>query len=102
MQPDWDYVKKTTLWQYEPPIKKLQIIRAYPVLWQAYNHDMAQAAAFARSLFPDANIEEGDYPAGVIDTLERLQGAGVNDWQDLLCVVHRRPPVARSPATWPR
>ena len=53
MQPNWDYVKKTTLWHYEDLIKKLKAVAAYPVIWHAYNHDMTQADTFARRLFPD-------------------------------------------------
>jgi hypothetical protein len=47
MQPNWDYVKQTTLWRYEDLIKKLNILMAYPIIWQAYNHNMKQASVFA-------------------------------------------------------
>ena len=30
MHPDWDYVKKSTLWQYEDLVKKLNIIEPTP------------------------------------------------------------------------
>jgi hypothetical protein len=90
MQPDWDYVKKTTLWHYEELIKKLSILIAYPVLWQAYNHDMNRAAIFARRLFPDKNIEAGEYPAQVLSTIERLKSAGISDWGNLLSKVGTR------------
>ena len=84
MQPDWDYVKKTTLWHYEDLLKKLNFVTIYPVIWQAYNHDMAQAAAYARRLFPGRNIAGGEYPAQIIETIGRLANAGVSSWGDLL------------------
>ena len=84
MQPDWDYVKKTTLWHYEDLLKKLNYVTAYPVIWRAYNHDMAQAAAYARRLFPDNNIADGEYPVLIIDTIGRLADAGISNWGDML------------------
>lgn len=90
MQPNWDYVKKTTLWHYEELIKKLNAIRAYPIIWQAYNHDMTHAAFFCRSLFPDKNIEAGEYPAQILGTIEYLKSAGILDWGSLLLMVATR------------
>lgn len=90
MQPNWDYVKKTTLWHYENLIKKLIVVMAYPVIWQAYNHDMTQAAAFTHRLFPDKNIEAGEFPAAVICMFERLEAAGIKDWGNLLAKVTTR------------
>lgn len=90
MQPDWDYVKKTTLWHYEDLIKKLKVVAAYPVIWQAYNHDMTQADTFARRLFPDKNIEEGGFPADVISAFEHLKHAGISNWGNLLSKVPTR------------
>jgi hypothetical protein len=90
MQPNWDYVKKTTLWHYEDLIKKLNIVMAYPVIWQAYNHDMTQASIFARRLFPDKNIEDGEFPASVLRTFEHLKDAGISNWGDLLSKVPTR------------
>ena len=87
MQPDWDYVKKTTLWHYEDLLKKLNYVTAYPVIWRAYNHDMAQAAAYARRLFPDNNIAAAEYPALIIDTMGAWQtpvsATGVICWHGL-------------------
>jgi hypothetical protein len=80
MKPDWDYVKKTTLWHYEDLIKKLNVVMAYPVIWQAYNHDMNQAAAFARCLFPDKNIAAGEFPADVLHAFGHLKSIGVINW----------------------
>jgi hypothetical protein len=90
MQPNWDYVKKTTLWHYEDLIKKLKAVTAYPVIWQAYNQDMDRAAAFARGLFPDKNIEAGECPGGLLSMFERLKTAGISDWGDLLKKVPTR------------
>ena len=90
MQPNWDYVKKTTLWHYEDLIKKLTVVMAYPVIWQAYNHDMNQAADFARRLFPDKNIEAGEFPAGVLHTFEHLKSTGISNWGNLLSKVPTR------------
>jgi hypothetical protein len=84
MQPNWDYVKKTTLWRYDDLIAKLRALTAYPVIWQAYNHDMPRAIAYAKRLFADINLAAGEYPADVIRTIARLQTAGVRDWGDLL------------------
>ena len=84
MQPEWDYVKKTTLWHYEELLKKLRIVTAYPVIWSAYNHDMPRAADFARRLFPDHDMAAGEYPARILDTILHLERAGIRDWGDLL------------------
>ena len=90
MHPNWGYVKKTTLWQYENLIKKLNVLMGYPILWQAYNHDMIQAAIFARRLFPDKNIEAGEFPALVLSIIKRLKSAGISDWGNLLSKVRTR------------
>ena len=90
MQPDWDYVKKTTLWHYEELIKKLNVVMAYPVIWKAYNHNMTQATAFALRLFPDKNIEAGEFPAAVVCSFERLKAAGIKDWGNLLSRIGTR------------
>lgn len=84
MQPNWDYVKKTTLWHYEDLIKKLHVVTAYPVIWKAYNHNMTQTADFARRLFPGKHIEASGFPAGIIRSIERLNVAGITDWGDML------------------
>lgn len=84
MHPDWDYVKRTTLWQYEDLIEKLNLVTAYPVIWQAYNHNMTQAADFARRLFLDKNNDVGEFPAGIIHSIKRLKDAGIKNWGDLL------------------
>jgi len=90
MQANWDYVKKTTLWHYEELIDKLSIVKTYPVIWQAYNHNMAQAVAFARRLFRDKNIDAGEYPAEILDTIARLESAGIPDWGVLLARIATR------------
>ena len=90
MQPDWDYVKKNTLWRYDDLIKKLTAITVYPFIWQSYNHDMPRAAVFARRLFVDKNIEAGEFPAAVIRSFERLEAAGIKDWGSLLAKVATR------------
>jgi len=90
IQPDWNYVKKTTLWHYEALIKKLGVLMAYPVVWKAYNHNMAQASVFARNLFPDKNVDAGEYPAQILDTITHLKSAGISDWGDLLSRVTSR------------
>jgi len=90
VQPAWDYVKKTTLWHYEDLIKKLSVLMAYPVLWKAYNHDMAQATDFAMRLFPGKNIEAGEYPAQILDSIAHLKPAGISDWGNLLAKIATR------------
>jgi len=90
MQFDWNYVKKTTLWHYEDLIKKLSIPMAYPVIWKAYNHDMAQAIIFAMHLFPDKNIEAGEYPAQILDTIAHLKHADISDWGSMLAKITTR------------
>jgi hypothetical protein len=90
MQPDWDYVKKTTLWQYEELIKKLIALQSWPVIWKAYNHELASAPDFARRLFPHNKIEAGEYPSRVLSTLDRLNSTGIRDWGSLLSRVLTR------------
>ena len=90
MQPNWDYVKKTTLWHYEALIKKLNVLMAYPVIWRAYNHDMTQAAVFAHQMFPQNNIAAGEFPAGVLSTFKSLKSAGISNWGDLLSRIATR------------
>jgi len=90
VQSDWIYVKKTTLWHYEDLIKKLSVPMAYPVIWNAYNHDMAQATGFAIRLFPDKNIEADEYPAQILDTVAHLKLAGISDWGNLLAKIATR------------
>lgn len=90
MQPDWEYVKRTTLWHYEDLLKKLNFVMGYPRLWTAYNHDMRHAADFACRLFPGTNIAVGEYPALVIITIGCLERAGISSWGDLLVRVAGR------------
>jgi hypothetical protein len=90
IQPNWNYVKKTTLWHYEALIKKLSVLMAYPVVWKAYNHNMAQASVFARNLFPDKNVDAGEYPAQILDTITHLKHAGFSDWGNLLARIVTR------------
>lgn len=87
LQPNWDYVKKTTLWHYDDLIIKLNFVRAYSVIWQAYNHDMNRAADFAQSLFPNKNIAAGEFPASVLHTFEHLKSIGISSWGNLLSKV---------------
>jgi hypothetical protein len=84
MQPDWDYVKKATLWPYEDLLKKLNAVLDYSFIRQTYNHTMPQAADFARRLFPDMNIAASGFPADKIAAFEHLRLAGVRDWADFL------------------
>ena len=84
MQPNWDYVKKTTLWNYEDLIKKIRFVTSFPTLWKAYNTNLTQAIVFARNMFPENNIEAGEYPARVISTIEKLKSGLVIDWGHLL------------------
>ena len=90
MQFNWDYVKRTTLWQYEDLIKKLNTVTAYPVIWRAYNQDMNQAASFARNLFPDKNIQAGKSPAQVLSMIEHLRSTGITNWGNLLSKIPTR------------
>jgi len=85
-----DYVKKTALWHYEELIKKLGTLMAYPVIWKAYNQHMTQASVFARNLFPDKNIDTGEYPAQILDTITYLKSAGISDWGSLFSRVATR------------
>lgn len=90
MQPDWEYVKKTTLWQYEELIKKFEVHQKYPAIWQATNQNMNQADSLARQMFPEATPETGEYPARVLATIKRLKSAGIRDWGDLLSKIPTR------------
>src|SRR5574338_1531556 len=90
MPADWGYVKRSSLWHYEALVKKLRVLPAYPVLWQAYNHNMEQAAEFARRLLRDGVLSAGrDLPA-LLETMGRLRDIGVRDWGDLLSRVSTR------------
>jgi hypothetical protein len=84
MNYNWDYVKKSTLWDYEDLLKKLNAVLAYPVIRNAYNHSMPQAVDFARHLFSHSNFAVGEFPAAVITTFDRLRAVGVSNWADLL------------------
>jgi hypothetical protein len=90
MHSNWDYVKKTTLWSYEDLIKKLNVLTSYPVLWQAYNHDMTQASNFIHRLFPESGVGTGEFPARVLSIIERFKTIGITDWNHLLTKVHTR------------
>jgi hypothetical protein len=87
---NWDYVKKITLWSYEDLIKKLTVLVNYPVLWQAYNHNMTQAAAFARSLFPKTGSGIEESIARLLITMDRLRTIGIHDWGHLLARIPAR------------
>jgi hypothetical protein len=84
MQPNWGYVKKTTLWQFEDLIKKFKVIRSYPVVWKAYNQDMTQATVFARRIFPENDGKPNQFPAKIVQTIECLKSEGISNWETLL------------------
>jgi len=84
MKYNWDYVKKTTLWQYEELLKKFNKLLNYPIIRQVYNHSMPQAEDFAVRLFAENDIAAGKFPAPVIATLKRMHEVGIRDWADLL------------------
>jgi len=86
----WDEVKKITLWYYEELVVKLNAVLAYPLIRQAYDHSMPQAADFARALFSDRDISGGEFPSPMLAAFERLQAAGVCCWTDLLAKVATR------------
>ena len=90
MQPDWTYVNKTSLWNYDELLKKLNDVLTYPVIRQAYNMDMSLAAAFCQHLFHGNNIEADGYPAQILATMTQLELVGVVNWSDLLCRISCR------------
>ena len=51
---------------------------------------MSEAAFFARRLFPDNNIEGGEYPAQILATIAQLDYSGIHDWGDLLSRIATR------------
>jgi len=87
---NWDYVKKITLWSYEDLIKRLSVLVNYPVLWQAYNHNMTQAASFARCLFPEMGSGKGEYTTSLLFTMDRLRTLGLHDWGHVIARIHTR------------
>lgn len=87
---NWDHVKKITLWSFEDLIKKLTVLANYPIIWQAYNHNMTQAAEFARCLFTETGIGEGEFHASLLSLLDRLGAIGIHDWGHLLAGIHSR------------
>ena len=101
MQPNWDTVKKITLWNYENLMQKLCVVTGYPTIWHAYNHTVPRAAIFAMSLFPHSNIETGEYPSAIIRSFERLQTAGISDWESLLSKISTRADCANFVAEHP-
>ncbi len=90
MDSNWDYVKKITLWSYEDLIKKLTVLVNYPVIWQAYNHNMKLAADFAHCLFPETASGTGEFPARLLTIMDRLGTIGIHDWGHLLARIHTR------------
>lgn len=50
MEPDWDQVKKQTLWTYEDLIKKLLDVLAYGFVQKHYNHTMPEAQSYAHKI----------------------------------------------------
>ncbi|MEI7844992.1 MAG: hypothetical protein WCK35_04220 [Chloroflexota bacterium] len=90
MQPDWTYVKKTSLWNYDELLKKLNSVLTYPVIRRAYNEDMCHAAAFCQRLFPTKNIDGDLYPAQILATMTQLELVGIVNWSDLLSRISSR------------
>ena len=50
MDIDWTLAKAKTLWQYEELIAKLRHVLAYGFVREHYNHNMTDAAAYAKKL----------------------------------------------------
>lgn len=53
MEPDWNYVKKHTLWSYEDLIRKLLKVLAYNFVREHYSHTMKEAIDYA------GNVQQG-------------------------------------------
>ena len=90
MTVNWDYVKKTTLWQYEELVEKLQAVLAYPFVQQYYDCSMPQAEDCARRLFAGRDFEHGEYPATLFPVFRRLDAAGIANWSSLLAQINTR------------
>ena len=59
MQPDWEQVKKLTLWSYEELIRKLQDMLVYPFVQEHYNHTMDQALVYAQQVRENYLLKTG-------------------------------------------
>lgn len=83
---DWGYVKKATLWHYEPLIEKLSEVLAYGFVRQYYTHIMPQAAEYARRLQEGyvQNEQHANFIDEIADNFEALGVLGVEDYQDLV------------------
>lgn len=83
---DWGYVKKTTLWQYEPLIKKLTKVLDYDFVRQHYHHSMTEAASFALRL--QSGYVQNDKSVNFIDEIanhfRELGSLGIQDYWGLL------------------
>ena len=83
---DWGYVKKTTLWHYEPLIAKLQAVLDYAFVQDHYLHTMDEAASFA-VLLHRGYIQDGqqaDFVLEISDHFGTLARLGVDDYLDLV------------------
>jgi hypothetical protein len=89
---DWGYVKKTTLWHYDPLIGKLQKVLGYGFVQQHYHHAMGEAAGFALRL--QSGYLQNSQPAAFIREIanhfRELESLGVHDYQDLIARVDTR------------
>jgi hypothetical protein len=90
---DWDYVKKTTLWHYEPLIKKLHEVLAYDFVREHYHHSMDEAASFAGEMRQGyvQNDQPADFLLDIVDHFKGLGRLGVKDYQDLVERVDTQP-----------
>ena len=93
MNLDWDYVKKTTLWQYEKLIVKLEEALAYTFVQEFYNHDMRAAVLYAEKIQSGyrLNTKEIELDEAITRTFERLDTLGVQNYSDLVGRVNTKP-----------
>jgi hypothetical protein len=93
MKPDWDAVKKLTLWSYEDLIRKLLEVLAYGFVQEHYNHSMGQAQAYAESIRGGYLQNQGDmagYINNIVAYLQQLERLGVGTYADLIQQVKTR------------
>jgi hypothetical protein len=89
---DWGYVKKATLWNYDPLIEKLKQVLDYSFVQQHYHHTMEEAASFALRLQSGylQNGQPADFIQEIADHLKELGSLGAQDYQDLVARVDTR------------
>jgi hypothetical protein len=92
MEPDWNQVKKQTLWTYEDLIKKLLDVLAYGFVQEHYNHTMQEAKSYSLKIQQGylQNQNDTTFIDNIIASLQRLESLQVETYLDLIHRVETR------------